>query len=242
MKITFIIPYKKQETTEIDENASGEEVKELLISKFQFPEGKYTFIYFGNFLPDENTFKSLPETGAKVVILIKTPEELRKEEEIEKKKAEAINSANRRIESFIDISQIEALYSEPDIWNKIPEMATMSRKIQESQNLFQLVYHDVKHTVCPGRDPNSVLSIMLSMLDYSIDDHLPPMTDIDAEINDLAEYKRKCFNQLEEYCSQHEEEIGAENCRRENILKVLKEKSFYVNRAKEALLQMGKKE
>ena len=29
MKITFIIPYKKQETTEIDENASGEEVLPL---------------------------------------------------------------------------------------------------------------------------------------------------------------------------------------------------------------------
>ena len=240
MKIDFIIPHKRQETVEIDQNASADEVQQILMTKFQFPEGKYSFIYFGNFLPSEQTFKSLPEIGAKVVIFIKTPEEIQHEEEAEQKRKEMISASIRRAEKFLELSQVETLYSKPDIWQNIPEMATMSQKIQESQNLFQFVYHDVQHTICPGRDPDSVLSIMLYMLDYSIEDHLPPVSDIDAEISDLSKFEKEQFNQLQTFCSQHENEIGPQNCTKEMLLQVLKDNRFVVNTAQKVLLQMGK--
>ena len=234
MRITFIIPHKRQETTEIDENASGEDVKNMLVSRFGFPEGKYTYIFMGVFLPEEETFKSINREYAKVVIYVKSPEEIAKEKKIEEEKRKSIEAANERIEQFINESQLDTLYSEPDMWHKLDECAEMSHLLRNQQNMFRFVTHDMKHTVCPGRDPNTLLAIMLSILDSPLIDHIGVLSEFEAELEELPLKLRDVCNQLFECAARKDA-----NFDKEKVFEVAKQNEFKYEESVNKLVELG---
>lgn len=206
MKITFIIPQTTIATVDVSKEATADDVRKLLVEKHNFQDGKYTFIYLGNFLPESNPFKMLPE-NAKVVVFIKSLERVQQEEKEEKEKKERIKIAEDNIREFMKISQLQQLYTENDIWSNLPELAQVSRLIQNTSNLYEFVCYDINHTVCPGLDPNDILTIMLYLLDYSIEDNLLPATDFEIDFENLPETKQEMFNRVQEVCKNHDKSL-----------------------------------
>ncbi|EAY03178.1 hypothetical protein TVAG_049620 [Trichomonas vaginalis G3] len=206
IKVSVIVPHKDIVTIEISKDSTAEDAKKILIEQHHFEDGKYAFIYLGNFLSETNTFKHVPN-GAKLVVFIKSLDKVQKEEEEARLKKESIINAENNIKEFIKISQLQQLYNNTEIWANLPEMGQVSQLLQNPANLYEFVCYDCDHTICPGIDPNDILSIMLTLLDYNIEEHLPPVSDFDIELESLNKVQQDIFNSVYSSCQQLEKPV-----------------------------------